>query len=222
MAVNQGWDAARFQPLLAPGEGICRTCHDVEVEVSGDSIMGTKSGNHKGSACLTTQRFVVGVKNPRGPVQSISMPFYCLQGIEVKQPIFGANYLTGYMRSDTNGGWNGRCQFKMYFNSGGAIEFAMDFMRLLRAVPPNPPPYEHVVAHAVPVAQPVAQPAQPYPSAPPAEYQDESKGGTQPAASAYYQPSNPHTMYVPAQQATAPPADPDAPPSYYDATKKQQ
>ena len=37
-----------------------------------------------------------------------------------------------FMVSSCGGDWKGRFLFKMYFNSGGAIDFAMEFLRLIR------------------------------------------------------------------------------------------
>ena len=49
-------------------------------------------------------------KSLKDTLQSFSMPFHSLREVELEQPVFGANYIKGKVRADTNGGW--ACAFQ--------------------------------------------------------------------------------------------------------------
>jgi WW domain-binding protein 2 len=55
--------------------------------------------------------------------QSFSMPFFCMRNLDIEQPVFGANYIKGEVKSEQMGRWEGQAKFKLWFNNGGAIEF---------------------------------------------------------------------------------------------------
>ena len=42
-------------------------------------------------------------KNAKDTLQSFSMPFYSLRGVEIEQPVFGANYIKGQVTSEQGG-----------------------------------------------------------------------------------------------------------------------
>ena len=52
----------------------------------------------------------------------------CFQ-VELEQPIFGANYIKGCVRAQPNGNFVGEAKFKLYFKSGGAIDFGTAMLR---------------------------------------------------------------------------------------------
>lgn len=49
--------------------------------------------------------------------------------VELEQPIFGANYIKGIVRAQPNGNFVGEAKFKLYFKSGGAIDFGTAMLR---------------------------------------------------------------------------------------------
>jgi hypothetical protein len=51
------------------------------------------------------------------------MPFFCMRELEIEQPVFGANYIKGEVKSEPQGRWEGTAKFKLWFNNGGAIDF---------------------------------------------------------------------------------------------------
>jgi hypothetical protein len=81
------------------------------------------SGHKKGRIYLTSHRVVFVNKNANDLLQSFSMSFMNLRNLEIEQPVFGANYIKGEVKSEVGGGWDGTAKFKLWFNNGGAIEF---------------------------------------------------------------------------------------------------
>jgi len=95
-----------------------------------------------------------------------------MKNIEVKQPIFGANHLTGFVMAEHGGGWDGTANFKIEFKSGGAIEFAEQLKHTaqqarsgrhtMQQMPPGgyypPPPIGGYYYAPYPSAYGVAQP----------------------------------------------------------------
>lgn len=51
------------------------------------------------------------------------MPFYLLSKVNLEQPVFGANYLTGYVTAEPNGNFTGEAEWRLTFNKGGCIDF---------------------------------------------------------------------------------------------------
>merc|ERR1719414_1015615 len=88
------------------------------------------------------------------------MPFYVMSGVELEQPVFGANYIKGNVKAEAGGNWEGRGKFKMWFKNGGCIEFGRAMLeagkRATRHAPPAPPAY--------------TPPSGPYYQAPPPAY----------------------------------------------------
>ena len=58
----------------------------------------------------------------------ITLTRYSLQ-VELEQPIFGANFIKGKVRAQPNGNFVGEAKFKLYFKSGGAIDFGQAMLR---------------------------------------------------------------------------------------------
>ena len=72
---------------------------------------------------LSFPKVVFVNKNKNDVFQSFSMPFFCLRNLDIEQPVFGANYIKGEVRSEPQGRWEGTAKLKIWFNNGGAIEF---------------------------------------------------------------------------------------------------
>ncbi|XP_013386870.1 WW domain-binding protein 2 [Lingula anatina] len=244
--------------LIYCGERILIYYDNVEVslESEGGPVPQFK-GNKKGRLYLTTHRVIFNNRNNKDVLQSFSMPFFCMKQLELEQPVFGANYIKGKVVAEQNGNWQGIAKFKMWFNSGGAIEFGQAMLEAGRLAnrnrPPQPPPYFPPAGPFYQAPPPAyAPPGEPlygfvpyqtFPTAPPADgvYMTEAPPpypGIDPnlrpppyppqqnnsadakaaeaAASAYngayYDPGNPHNVYMPPPQG--------APPAYSEAAKK--
>lgn len=52
-------------------------------------------GKKKGPLYLTSHRVIFVSKDQRDGLMSFAMPFHCLRGVKLEQPVFGANYLKG-------------------------------------------------------------------------------------------------------------------------------
>ncbi len=95
----------------------------VELELEPITSVPIMKGNKKGRIYLTSHRVVFVNKNQNEMFQSFSMPFNCLRNLDIEQPVFGANYIKGEVKSEPNGRWEGTAKLKLWFNNGGAIEF---------------------------------------------------------------------------------------------------
>ncbi|XP_035228905.1 WW domain-binding protein 2-like isoform X2 [Stegodyphus dumicola] len=130
--------------LIYNGEIILLYCDGVELIIEGN---GTKDfgGTKKGRIYLTTHRMIFMNKSEKDPLQSFSFPFFSMSGLELEQPIFGANYIKGVVHAQAGGNWTGKATFKLKFFSGGAIEFGQAMLRAAQManqnMPPQPPPY---------------------------------------------------------------------------------
>jgi hypothetical protein len=83
-----------------------------------------------------------------GTLKSLAMPFVCLNNINLEQPIFGANYLSGTLAAQPGGNFEGEVGWKLTFNKGGCIDFGKALRHAVLMVqgqngrPANaPPPY---------------------------------------------------------------------------------
>lgn len=92
---------------------------------SGPLFQGDKSGR----LYLTTHRMIFNNKKKGDAMQSFSFPFVALKDVELEQPIFGSNYIKGGVRAQPNGNFTGEAKFKLYFKSGGAIDFGQAMLR---------------------------------------------------------------------------------------------
>lgn len=109
--------------LLFNGEVILIYYDGVEILVQPHTSLPIMNGNKKGRIYLTSHRIVFINKNNNDLFQSFSMPFGNMRNLEIEQPVFGANYIKGEVKSEPNGRWDGTAKFKLWFNNGGAIEF---------------------------------------------------------------------------------------------------
>ncbi|XP_048575738.1 WW domain-binding protein 2 [Nematostella vectensis] len=130
--------------LTLHGDYVVYHQDDVQFELEGDGVPGFLKGSRKGNIFISTNRVIFAL-NSNCNVGSFSMNFQSIRGVEVKQPIFGANYIKGDVISEPEGGWQGRGSFRIMFNSGGAIEFAEHFRQAVQTarrpnqVPPMAP-----------------------------------------------------------------------------------
>ncbi|GFW37380.1 WW domain-binding protein 2 [Trichonephila clavipes] len=130
--------------LIYNGELILLYCDGVEMSLEGGD---TKEfgGTKKGRIYLTTHRMIFINKSEKDPLQSFSFPFFSMTGLELEQPIFGANYIKGVVNAQPGGNWFGKAVFKLKFFTGGAIEFGQAMLRAAKMasqhMPPQPPSY---------------------------------------------------------------------------------
>ncbi|XP_034264515.1 WW domain-binding protein 2 [Pantherophis guttatus] len=234
------------ESILMNYEHIEMTFHDMEHMP--EAFKGTK----KGSVFMTPYR-VIFVSKGKDAMQSFMMPFYLMKECEIKQPVFGANYIKGVVKAEAGGGWEGSATFKMTFSAGGAIEFGQRMLQVAsqasRGEVPNgaygysympnggytfpplatngmyppPPPSGYPYPPPPPELYPgppmdgamgymqLPPPPYPGPMEPPAAGPDlpttpaaEAKAA-EAAASAYYNPGNPHNVYMPMDQPPPPP-----------------
>ncbi|XP_068525150.1 postacrosomal sheath WW domain-binding protein isoform X2 [Anas acuta] len=199
--------------VVPGGESVLKQCKDVELsfsDVTGkpEAFKGTK----KGMLYLTPYRMIF-VSKGKDPMLSFMMPFYLVKECSVEQPVFSANYIKGQIHAEPGGGWEGQGTFKLTFNSGGAIEFGQLMFKAASSgiYPPLPnmnPPY---MAPPPPYSGP--SPAGPSAPPPPAAWAAPGMPGNskamEAASSAYYNPANPHSVYMPMDQPPpyAPPED---------------
>ncbi|KAG8177649.1 hypothetical protein JTE90_000335 [Oedothorax gibbosus] len=155
--------------LIYNGEIILLYCDGVQLDVEGG---GAKEfgGTKKGRIYLTTHRLIFLNKTEKDPLQSMSFPFFSLSGVELEQPVFGANYIKGNVNAQPGGFWTGKAVFKLKFFNGGAIDFGQAMVRAAKMahqyMPPQPPPY---MPHAGPY----------FPAPPPAYYPPQGGVGFQ-------------------------------------------
>eukprot|EP00794_Sanderia_malayensis_P008827 gene8827-9772_t len=95
----------------------------VTFELKGDRLPSSLKGSMRGDLFLTSSKIIFVNKANNGN-SSFSMEFRSVKNVDVKQPIFGANALTGYVNAEQGGGWDGSANFRVEFKTGGAIEFA--------------------------------------------------------------------------------------------------
>uniref|UniRef100_A0A6I8PRG7 WW domain binding protein 2 n=1 Tax=Ornithorhynchus anatinus TaxID=9258 RepID=A0A6I8PRG7_ORNAN len=203
--------------IVNNSESVLMTSDHVEVTFSDmEPMQDAFRGAKKGSLFLTPYR-VIFVAKGRDPLQSFMMPFYLMKDCEIKQPVFGANYIRGTVRAEAGGGWEGSATYKFTFAAGGAIEFGQRMLQVASQelypgppltagfMAPPPPPYPG------PMMPPASDQGGPdLPSTPAAEAK-----AAEAAASGYYNPGNPHNVYMPPDQ-------PPPPPYYPPEDKKTQ
>jgi len=133
--------------LLHAGESILLFCDNVTMHFSGGgNVAALKSGGDKsGRLYLTTHRMIFNNKK-EDLLKSFSFPFVALREVELEQPIFGANYIKGKVLAQPDGGFQGEVKFKLYFKSGGAIDFGTAMLKAAQMASRNyaqnaPPPY---------------------------------------------------------------------------------
>uniref|UniRef100_A0A5F8HDL0 GRAM domain-containing protein n=1 Tax=Monodelphis domestica TaxID=13616 RepID=A0A5F8HDL0_MONDO len=139
-------------------ENILMTYDHVALSFSDmDHMTDPFKGTKKGSPYLTPYR-VIFLSKGRDSMQSFMMPFYLMKDYEIKQPMFGANYIRGTVKAEVGGGWEGSAVYKLTFAAGGAIEFGQRIaygysympngayafpMPAANGMYPNPPSYPY-------------------------------------------------------------------------------
>lgn len=98
-----------------------------------------------GKVYLTNYRMIFRTKSTKDMMQELSMPFKQIKDFEIKQPVFGANYIYGKLIAEPNGGWEGSVVFEMIFKAGGAIELGQKLVNL--ATKPLQPLYTAATIH---------------------------------------------------------------------------
>ena len=132
--------------LIHAGEMILHFSNDVVMNFSGGgNVAALNSGDKKGRLYLTTHRIIFNTKK-EDLLKSVSLPFFALRIVELEQPIFGGNYIKGNLLAQHNGGFQGELKFKLYFQSGGAIDFGKYMLKAAQKASRNycqnaPPPY---------------------------------------------------------------------------------
>nr|XP_009857700.1 WW domain-binding protein 2-like [Ciona intestinalis] len=193
-------------------------------------------GQKIGHVYLTNFRLLFVSSKSNDMLRELSMPFKNIKDFEIKQPVFGANYLQGKLNAEPDGGWQGFGIFEMTFKSGGAIEVGQKLVKLATNPPqmmyPAPPvmvyPTASIPGYQVPGStNAYAFPAQA--SAPPPPMYQPQAGAYQPPPypqQAPYPPqSSQQAKAMEAQQSTLPPQyteQQQAPPKYDEAMKKDQ
>uniref|UniRef100_A0A4X2KZJ3 GRAM domain-containing protein n=1 Tax=Vombatus ursinus TaxID=29139 RepID=A0A4X2KZJ3_VOMUR len=198
-------------------ENILMTYDHVELSFSDmDHMTDAFKGTKKGSLYLTPYR-VIFLSKGKDSMQSFMMPFYLMKDYEIKQPVFGANYIRGTVKAEAGGGWEGSAVYKLTFAAGGAIEFGQRMLQVAaQEFYPGPPMMDGAIGYMQPPPPPYPGPMEPpvggpdVPSTPAAEAK-----AAEAAASAYYNPVNPHNVYMPTDQ-------PPPPPYYPPEDKKTQ
>merc|ERR1719239_407585 len=97
-----------------------------------DKVAGNLfSGSKKGRIFLTSHRIIFINSSSKDELKSFASPFLGLSKVELEQPVFGANYIHGDIKGQTNGGFDGiTVHFKLVFKSGGAIEFGQAMLKV--------------------------------------------------------------------------------------------
>jgi len=129
MALNKV-DASNGR-LTLQGDYVIHHEEKIDFSLEGDRIPDFMKGTHKGDIFITNMR-VIFINSKGSGYKSFSMDFQFIRNTEVKQPIFGANYLAGFIIAEPNGGWEGNANFKIIFSKGGAIEFAEKFSKAVK------------------------------------------------------------------------------------------
>ncbi|KPP79626.1 postacrosomal sheath WW domain-binding protein-like [Scleropages formosus] len=185
--------------LINNGECLLREGRDVELSFS-DVTSKTEllRGTKKGTVYLTPYRMVFVSNNAKDALRSVMFPYYLMKGCSIEQPVFAANYIKGTLLAEPGGGWEGKANFKMSFPSGGAIELGQHLFKLAtNGIYPSAPVY-------MPPPPPYPGPPQNWTAPPPG-----NPKAAEAAGSAYYNPSNPHNVYMPMEQ--PPPYEPYTP-----------
>ncbi|XP_014644763.1 PREDICTED: WW domain-binding protein 2 isoform X2 [Ceratotherium simum simum] len=187
-------------------------------------------GTKKGTVYLTPYR-VIFLSKGKDAMQSFMMPFYLMKDCEIKQPVFGANYIKGTVKAEA-GASRGEAPSGAYgysYMPSGAYVFPPPVANGMYPCPPGypypPPPPEFypgppmmdgAMGYVQPPPPPYPGPMEPPVSGPgvPSTPAAEAKAA-EAAASAYYNPGNPHNVYMPTNQ-------PPPPPYYPPEDKKTQ
>jgi len=90
------------------------------------------NGSNQGHVYLTSHRIIFNSKKSGDVLQSFNAPFVAISDVEIKQPVFGANYIKGKVRTQLKRCSVGDIKFKLFFKAGGAIEFGKALIRAVK------------------------------------------------------------------------------------------
>nr|KAF6297319.1 WW domain binding protein 2 [Myotis myotis] len=178
-------------------------------------------GTKKGTVYLTPYR-VIFLSKGKDAMRSFMMPFYLMKDCEIKQPVFGANYIKGgaiefgqrmlQVASQASRGEAPPGAYGYSYLPTGPYVFPPPRAEFY----PGPPMMDGAMGYVQPPPPPYPGPMEPPVSGPevPSTPAAEAKAA-EAAASAYYNPDNPHTVYMPTNQ-------PPPPPYYPPEDKKTQ
>lgn len=207
--------------LIFAGERILIYYDGIEMAFDGPSSVPQMKGKKHGRVYLTTHRVIFNSKDGKDSMQSFSFPFLLMREVELEQPVFGANFIKGKIKSEPYGNWDGEAKFKMYFKHGGAIEFGKAMLTAAtmasRNRPAQPPPYSPPMNAGFYAAPPPAYepPRNSYYSwVPYGTFPD-----TPPAQSVYMSEAPP--PYPGVDPNATYPSAPSAPPNGYDAKAQE-
>ncbi|XP_059107273.1 WW domain-binding protein 2-like isoform X2 [Peromyscus eremicus] len=206
MALNKN-HSGRGGVIVNTSESILRSYDHVELTFNDmknvpEAFKGTKKGIVYLTSYLTPYR-VIFLSKGKGAMQSFMMPFYLMKVCEIIQPVFGADFIKGTVKAEAGGSWEGSASYKLTFTAGAAIEFGQRVLQVASQASrsefyPGPPMMDGAMGSVQPPPPPYPGPREPpvrgpsAPSTPAAEAK-----ATEPAASAYYNPGNPHSVYMP-------------------------
>ena len=97
MALNQNMFNALGLLMMNPGEAVLNQQDRVSFQLTWEAGPNYPAGDmscSQGTAVLTNQRFVYCATKPTAKLQSLVVPLANIKKMQVKQPIFGANYVT--------------------------------------------------------------------------------------------------------------------------------
>eukprot|EP00057_Strongylocentrotus_purpuratus_P026105 XP_011680579.1 PREDICTED: WW domain-binding protein 2 [Strongylocentrotus purpuratus] len=181
---------------------------------------GSGVSNHRESRCWALWVGGPGAKQPpqgmafvpkSGLMKSLAVPFTNLKNLEIKQPMFGANYLAGNIVAQPGGGFEGQVKFKLVFNNGGAIDMAQGLMRAVKRAhnAPRPAATPNPQQQMYPAPYPGGYPQSSMPPQPQPGYQNGGAYYPPPQGGMYQQPTAPYpspgTAYPPGQPMQPPP-----------------
>ncbi|XP_041473992.1 WW domain-binding protein 2-like [Lytechinus variegatus] len=189
--------------LVLQGDRVILVQDGVEASFEMSPMVDHFKGTKKGKVYLTSL-VMAFVPTKSGLMKSLAVPFTNLKNLEIKQPLFGANYLSGNIQAQPGGGFEGQVKFKMIFNNGGAIDMAQGLMRAVKRAQNAPRPAS--APNAAPQMYPAPYPGG-HPQAPPQPgYQNGGAYYPPPQGGMYQQPyPPPGAAYPPGQPMQPPP-----------------
>lgn len=133
--------------LIYAGERIILFCRNVKLDFDKYGECAAMRGDKLGRLFLTTHRLIFVNDQNNDALRSFSFPFCTLNKVELEQPVFGANYISGYVRNQPGGGFSGDVRFKLVFKDGGCIVFGQAMLTAAKMANRHtqqgyaPPPY---------------------------------------------------------------------------------
>lgn len=105
------------------------------------------NGKKNGSLYLTSHRVIFLNDNVSDELHSFEMPFGTMNDVTLEQPIFGSNYLKGFLSPPQGSNFVGNVPWRISFPKGGCIDFGHALLQAADMAsrqnrPSNaPPPY---------------------------------------------------------------------------------